>query len=348
MESKCCIKVRRVEVPISCIYQNRFVRTGLNLTSSWVSCDHIFRVRKTSCSTLENLSLRILPLAFVQFLMFFKLFLRSANSLLENKLCYLDKMSWVNYVTAKIHLYLTRNWSLKKTPSILRKAGYGSLSSHNVINRVELTGFKSCFVFGMRVGCFTTMQCMLHCVWYVIFRSCVIGQVIEVSPSNQTVKEGRDANINCTYSASNGTDINGIKYTWRGLNGTGVLSNTSQLTLKNINRTDAGNYSCIVTNVSANWNSTTQALVLVSCKYAIVYASFKDFSSLNDYGSSVGHCRPKPEILWSILDYQQKKWPSSKPMSWMWSQQLWFYNSSWIDNQQCCFALTRCLELIKM
>lgn len=133
------------------------------------------------------------------------------------------------------------------------------------------------------------MQCMLHCLWYVILYSCVIAQVIEVSPSNQTVKEGRDANINCTYSASNGTDINGIKYTWRGLNGSGVLSNTSQLTLKNISRTDTGIYSCIVTNVSANWNSTTQAVVLVSCKYAIVYASFKDFSSLNDCGSS---CRP--------------------------------------------------------
>lgn len=155
----------------------------------------------------------------------------------------------------------------------------------------------------MRVRCFTMMQCMLHCLWYVILYSCVIAQVIEVSPSNQTVKEGRDVNINCTYSASNGTDINGIKYTWRGLNGSGVLSNTSQLTLKNISRTGAGTYSCIVTNGSANWSSTTQALVFVSCKYAIVYVSFKDFSRPSRIMEVlVGHCQTK--TLSSLINFR--------------------------------------------
>lgn len=140
------------------------------------------------------------------------------------------------------------------------------------------------------VRCFNVMQCMLHCMWYVILCSCVTAQVIKVSPNNQTVKEGRNASINCTYSISNGTDINGIKYSWSRSNGTRVLSNTSQLTLKNINRTDAGNYICIVTNVSANWNiSTAEALVFVSCKYAIVYVSFEEVSSLNNSGST---CRP--------------------------------------------------------
>lgn len=140
------------------------------------------------------------------------------------------------------------------------------------------------------VRCFNVMQCMLHCMWYVILCSCVTAQVIKVSPNNQTVKEGRNANINCTYSISNGTDINGIKYSWSRSNGTRLLSNTSQLTLKNINRTDAGNYTCIVTNVSANWNiSTAQALVFVSCKYAIVYVSFEEVSSLNNSEST---CRP--------------------------------------------------------
>lgn len=142
------------------------------------------------------------------------------------------------------------------------------------------------------------------------------AQVIEVLPSNQTVKEGRDANINCTYSASNGTDINGIKYSWRGLNGTGVLSNTSQLTLKNINRTDAGIYSCIVTNVSANWNSTSQAQVLVSYPPTILSSAINH--TVNESSRTTLRCKadgyPPPKIRWSRPSGSQVSLSNNHPM----------------------------------
>ncbi|XP_068686667.1 proto-oncogene tyrosine-protein kinase receptor Ret-like isoform X2 [Montipora foliosa] len=102
---------------------------------------------------------------------------------------------------------------------------------------------------------------------------------IVVSPRNQTVKEGDDAFFNCTKYETNGSDISGLRYSWRRCNGEAVLSNTSRLNLKNVRSTDAGFYSCTVTNVSANWSEVVNTTLIVkpkNFKISMVGQAWKD------------------------------------------------------------------------
>ena len=120
----------------------------------------------------------------------------------------------------------------------------------------------------MRLVQFAITACVAHHIWYVILSSCLTASGIVVSPRNQTVKEGDDAFFNCTKYETNGSDISGLRYSWSGRNGEAVLSNTSQLILKSVSRTDAGFYTCTVTNVSANWSEVVNATLSVWCKYS--------------------------------------------------------------------------------
>ena len=120
----------------------------------------------------------------------------------------------------------------------------------------------------MRIVQSAIMACITHHMWYMILSSCLTASGVVVSPRNQTVKEGDDAFFNCTQYETNGSDISGLRYSWSRRDGEAVLSNTSRLNLKNVNRTDAGIYTCTVTNVSANWSDADNATLHVSCKYS--------------------------------------------------------------------------------
>ncbi|XP_068734696.1 uncharacterized protein [Montipora capricornis] len=131
----------------------------------------------------------------------------------------------------------------------------------------------------MRIVQFAITACVAHHIWYVILSSCLTASEIVVSPRNQTVKERDDAFFNCTKYETNGSDISGLRYSWSRRNGEAVLSNTSRLNLKNVSRTDAGIYTCTVTNVSANWSEVVNATLIVwrkNSKISMVGQAWKD------------------------------------------------------------------------
>ncbi|XP_068734711.1 limbic system-associated membrane protein-like [Montipora capricornis] len=143
-----------------------------------------------------------------------------------------------------------------------------------------------------------------HHLWCVILSSCLTASGIVVSPRNQIVKEGDDAFFNCTQYATNGSDIRGLRYSWSRRNGEAVLSNTSRLNLKNVNRTDAGIYTCTVTNVSANWSDVVNATLHVSYPPAISYwtmnLTVNESSRTSLFCNATGY--PPPKIQWNLTD----------------------------------------------
>ncbi|XP_068734061.1 fibroblast growth factor receptor 2-like [Montipora capricornis] len=137
---------------------------------------------------------------------------------------------------------------------------------------------------------------------YILHRTSASG--IVVSPRNQTVKEGDDAFFNCTQHETNGSDISGLRYSWRRRNNEPVLSNTSRLNLKNVNRTDAGIYICTVTNVSANWSDVDNATLHVSyspvISYWIMNRTVNESSRTSLFCNATGY--PAPRIQWNLTD----------------------------------------------
>ena len=103
----------------------------------------------------------------------------------------------------------------------------------------------------------------LCCVY--LFTPPVAG-VIDVWPKEKEVTEGENVVINCSQSTNN-SNITGLNFTWTKIVADTLLSNSSQLTIANVRRGDSGNYSCTVTNGTANWSAVAIAIITVLCKY---------------------------------------------------------------------------------
>ena len=88
------------------------------------------------------------------------------------------------------------------------------------------------------------------------------GMII-VRPENPIITEGKTLFINCT--TANTTKVPGLNFTWSKADEEIDLGRSSQLTIKNISRTDEGQYNCTGTNGTVTWIAV--AAVTVFCEY---------------------------------------------------------------------------------
>ena len=71
----------------------------------------------------------------------------------------------------------------------------------------------------------------------------------------------------------------GLNFTWSKVGEEIDLGKSSQLTIKNISRTDAGQYNCAGTNGTATWIAV--ATVIVFCEYSsIIHRRYSSTYSL--------------------------------------------------------------------
>lgn len=90
--------------------------------------------------------------------------------------------------------------------------------------------------------------------------------IVIVRPENPQITEGDTLFINCT--AANSTKVPGLNFTWSKVGEEIDLGRSSQLTIKNISRTDEGQYTCTGTNGTVTW--TAVATVTVFCEYSLI------------------------------------------------------------------------------
>ena len=88
--------------------------------------------------------------------------------------------------------------------------------------------------------------------------------VITLTPANNTINEGRALNLTCNAIGSES-----VTYNWHLPNRTTITNNILQI--NNINRLDAGNYSCTASSTvnSKTLTASTTTTMTVFCKCTI-------------------------------------------------------------------------------